>query len=61
MTEAKVEYETCNVCLGRGVIPTPRGDKYQLCPRCGGTGKVRKRAPFPEDVIQIWKSSWGRL
>ena len=60
----KIEYETCSVCSGWGMIPAPRGDRYQPCPYCGGmgkVGKVRKCVAFPEGTIRVWESSWREL
>jgi len=30
----------CPACNGRGILPTPDGKKWQLCPRCGGRGRI---------------------
>jgi len=32
--------KTCNVCHGRGIIPRPKGNEWQICPRCGGKGYI---------------------
>jgi len=48
MTEVR-----CNVCNGRGIIPTPDGREWQLCPRCGGSGKIRV-------CVDTWKPGCER-
>jgi len=32
---------TCPVCGGKGIIPTPDGKRWQLCPKCLGRGKIK--------------------
>jgi len=34
-------YVRCHVCHGRGIIATPDGKEWQLCPRCKGEGYVK--------------------
>ncbi len=43
---------TCPVCKGKGIIPTPDGKKWQLCPRCHGTGKIRT-TKIPKEILNI--------
>jgi len=33
-------YRYCHVCYGRGIISTPDGKQWQICPICKGTGRV---------------------
>jgi len=32
----------CPTCNGRRIIPTPSGDKWQICPLCGGEGYIEE-------------------
>jgi len=43
------KYIRCNVCRGKGIVPTPDRSKWQICPRCHGEGVI------PVPVENAWR------
>jgi len=61
MIPAGMREVKCHACQGRGILPTPDGRKWQVCPLCKGRGKIR--VPVDEfdrgDYTVMW-SAGGR-
>jgi len=44
----------CPLCKGKGVIPTPDGKRWQICPRCGGSGYINVSVDFLPWRPDVW-------
>ena len=58
MIPAGTVYRTCNVCKGKGILPTPDGRRWQVCPRCNGRGKI---VVSVDDICYGWEDRFVRM